>query len=111
LGAQLIAASVSEIIRILSSVDKNFTEVDELAPSLPGLIQRLNDIIKIQFETREKGDVAEFDFIGLSCRNAINLVGTELWNCTTILIKKAGDSKAGVMGQRTTPCLSNVGMS
>jgi hypothetical protein len=53
-------------------VDKNFTEVDEFAPSLPGLIQRLDDIIKIQFETREQGDVAEFDFIGLSCRDAID---------------------------------------
>jgi len=30
-------------------------------------------------------------------------VGTELWNCTTVLRKKAGNSHAAVLGQRNTP--------
>lgn len=63
----LIDDSVNELVRILSSVDRNFAEVDDLASSLPGLIQRLDEIIKIQFDTREQGDVSEFDFIGNSC--------------------------------------------
>ena len=107
----LIAVSATELVRILSSVDRNFAEVDDLAPSLPGLTQRLDEIIKIQFDTREQGEVSEFDFIGSIGFVLVLTVGTELWNCTTVLRKKAGNSHAAVLGQRNPPLLNTQLMS
>ena len=96
----LIAVSVTELVRILSSVDRDFAEVEDLAPSLPGLIQRLDEIIKIQFDTREQGEVSEFDFIGSTgvfpCADGRN-GAMELHNCSP----QKGGKLAGICARTT----------
>jgi DNA-binding GntR family transcriptional regulator len=62
---RLTVASVSDIVAAVSNVsDNGFQDIVARAPSLPGLIQRLEEIIALQSETRQRGDVSEFDYIG-----------------------------------------------
>ena len=58
-------------------------------PSLLGIIHQLEDILTTQFETRQRGDTADFDFIGIFYLCSLLTVGTELWNATTMLRKRA----------------------
>jgi hypothetical protein len=58
--------AIKDILAVLSNSDGDFQDIQARAPSFPGLIQRLEDILTIQYETREHGQVEDFDFIGNS---------------------------------------------
>ena len=60
----------------------------------------MEDILTVQYDTREHGEVSDFDFIGSTLTAAILTLGTELWNSTTILRKRAGNALDRTMGQR-----------
>jgi hypothetical protein len=93
-------AAVKDILVVLSTSEGQFQDLHARAPSLPGLIQRLEDILSIQYDTREHGEVSDFDFIGSALAIAILKLGTELWNNTTILRKQTGNTLDKTMGQR-----------
>ena len=60
--------AINDILAVLSNSDGDFQDVQARAPSFPGLILRLEDILTIQYETREHGQAEDFDFIG-NCFN------------------------------------------
>lgn len=93
-------AAVKDILAVLSNSDGQFQDLHARAPSLPGLIQRLEDILSIQYDTREHGEVSDFDFIGNSIAISILKLGTELWNSTTVLRKQTENTLDKTMGQR-----------
>jgi hypothetical protein len=65
-------------------------------------MQQLEQILTIQLESRQRGDVSDFDFIGtyLKFVKHYRHQGTELWNTITIARKRAGPTFDKVMGQR-----------
>jgi hypothetical protein len=76
----LMTAAVKDIVTVVSNSNSagDFQDLHARAPAFPGLIQQLEEISSIQRETRQHKDVEEFDF-----------VGTELWNATSLLRKRA----------------------
>lgn len=56
--------TIKDILAVLSTSDGEFQDIQARAPSFPGLIQRLEEILTVQYETRERGEVSDFDFIG-----------------------------------------------
>lgn len=61
-----MVVAVKDIVTVVagSNVEDEFQDLQSRAPSLPGLIQRLEEIISLQLETRHYKDVEEFDYIG-----------------------------------------------
>jgi hypothetical protein len=49
---------------VVRSSQGEFQELRAHAPSLPGLTQRLEELITLQLQTRQQSDVSDFDFIG-----------------------------------------------
>jgi hypothetical protein len=58
---------VKDILAVLaSSTEGQFQDLNARVLSLPGIIQRLEDVLTAQYETGEHGEVSDFDFIGMN---------------------------------------------
>jgi hypothetical protein len=68
--SRLIAAVVKDLVSVVSksNSDGEFESLHARAPSFPGVIQRLEEIVSLQLETRQYKDVEDFDFIGMSSK-------------------------------------------
>jgi hypothetical protein len=89
---------MQDLVTVVMNSDTEFQDLLARASSLPGLLQRLEDL-KSRHKEYTFDDVNDFDDIGWSLQFDL-IKGTELWNGTAILRKRAGNTLDKPLGQR-----------
>ena len=94
-----MVAAMQDLVTVVMNSDPEFQGLLARTPSLPGLLRRLEELQsrhkEIQYE-----EVKDFDDTGYLSFKSVGLMeGTELWNGTALLRKRAGNNLDKPLGQ------------
>lgn len=90
---------LQELVNVVSHPGADFEDLLLRAPSFPGIIQRLEEILSTLPRTRVLRE--DLDILGFLDMHILLTLGTELWNGITVLKKRAKNTLHKHLGQRT----------